>query len=340
MSKKKSFLFIILLLLLSFTVPHLTYAQDENVDYSVQAHLPDNQLDTKQTYFDLRVKPKQSQQLEVEIFNNEQEAITVHTDIYNASTNRNGLIVYEEQEEISDSLDVPLSDILTLEDEEVEVPAGESRKVSAELEMPEESFDGIILGGFYFEKDTEEEAENEGVNIDNKYSYVIGVQLSQNDDDVEPELSLESVTPELTDYRTSVVATIQNKQPVIMEDLTIEAKVYEENEEKPIQEVKDNNFKMAPNSDLSYTIDWEDRSLEAGDYILHLTAEDKNDQWEWEEPFTIEKEEADEINKEAANVDKGNYTLWFILGIVVLFAIIAGLLLYIRKLKKDKTAEA
>src|SRR5699024_9061006 len=187
------------------------------------------------------------------------------------------------------------SDILTLEDEEVEVPAGESRKVSAELEMPEESFDGIILGGFYFEKDTEEEAENEGVNIDNKYSYVIGVQLSQNDDDVEPELSLESVTPELTDYRTSVVATIQNKQPVIMEDLTIEAKVNEENEEKPIQEVKDNNFKMAPNSDLSYTIDWEDRSLEAGDYILHLTAEDKNDQWEWEEPFTIEKEEADEI---------------------------------------------
>src|SRR5699024_61438 len=187
---------------------------------------------------------------------------------------------------------------------------------------------------------SEEEAENEGVNIDNKYSYVIGVQLSQNDDDVEPELSLESVTPELTDYRTSVVATIQNKQPVIMEDLTIEAKVYEENEEKPIQEVKDNNFKMAPNSDLSYTIGWEDRSLEAGDYILHLTAEDKNDQWEWEEPFTIEKEEADEINKEAANVDKGNYTLWFILGIVVLFAIIAGLLLYIRKLKKDKTAEA
>ena len=316
--------------------PFTVYAQEDHVGYSVQASIPENQLDTKHSYFDLMMKPNQEQTLETTIFNNENEEINVRVSVYNAATNSNGLVVYEEQEEIDTSLKTPLTEILTVKEDIVTIPAGESKIVTAELVMPEEEYDGIILGGLHFEKMMDEEETTEGVSIQNKYAYVIGVQLSENDHEVFPDLQLKSVEPKLVNHRTAVVANIQNSKPMLMNDMTMHAKVYEKGKNETLKEKQQENIHMAPNSNMNVTIDWENEALKPGDYLLKVHATHDSETWEWEEEFTIEKSEATTLNKDAVELeDNGISYLWFAVGIAILIMIILGLLFYIKRLKKS-----
>ena len=57
-------------------------------------------------------------------------------------------------------------------------------------------FNGYVLGGLYFEQKSDEQpahSEN-GVAINNRFS-VVGVLLSETDEPVQPELSLNEVKP-------------------------------------------------------------------------------------------------------------------------------------------------
>ena len=208
-------------------LPTMSHAEGEQVSYSVKALLPDNQKNSKHSYFDLQVEPNQTQKLKVEIFNHEARDITVQMDVRNASTNQNGIIVYDKTEELDPSLKVPLTDVLTFEADEIVIPSGESKIVAVTLEVPNEEFEGIILGGLHFEKELNTMEENkQGINIQNKYAYVIGVQLSENDEEVLPDLQLTSIRSDLINHRTAGVITIQNQAAVLVKDLSIHDKIY------------------------------------------------------------------------------------------------------------------
>src|SRR5690625_4753514 len=115
MLKRTLSLLFTLILIVSIISPFTANANSkDHVGYSVQALIPENQLDSKHSYFDLLMKPNQKQALQATIYNDEQEEINVRVTVYNASTNSNGLVVYEEQEEIDSSLKVPLKEILIL----------------------------------------------------------------------------------------------------------------------------------------------------------------------------------------------------------------------------------
>ena len=67
----------------------------------------------------------------------------------------------------------------------------------------------MILGGLHFEKVNQEDESSQAVQIQNKYAYLIGIQLSENDHEVNPDLQLKNITPQLVNYRTAVVANIK-----------------------------------------------------------------------------------------------------------------------------------
>jgi len=323
-----------LFFLLFSLLPVSSVKAEERVGYSVQAHLPENQRDPSLSYFDLRVEPNQEQELNVTIYNHENEEITVRATIHNASTNSNGLVVYEEQEEMDPSLHNPITELVTLEEEEWTIPAGESETISAKLEMPDESFDGIKLGGFHFEKVPEEIEAEEGVTIQNRYAYVIGMQLSENDQEVAPNLELLSVEPQLVNHRIAVVAQVQNEQPVLMGNITIQAQVYEENSDEPLREIEQTDIRMAPNSTMDFVMDWNNQALQEGHYRVDMSATDSENTWEWQEEFTI-SEEAETLNEEAVEIESSqDYSNWYIAGIVALASIVIVLLIYIGRLKK------
>jgi hypothetical protein len=323
---------ILLLVIVIGFFPSLIYA-DERVDFSVKAVLPKNQLDTGKSYFDLRMKPGQIQVIEVILYNNHpKEELLIEATINNATTNQNGLIVYDEEKDIDASLKTPVSEIVKFEEEEITIAAGESKTIKATISMPEEEFEGILLGGLHFQKVLQEEQATEGVSIQNQYAYVIGLQLSENDQLVKPELKFLSVESKLVNYRTAVQARIQNSQPVLMENIKVNAEVYKDKDSEPYK-TSASEIKMAPNSTIDYTIDWENERLQAGNYLLKLKMDDGTDQWEWEEPFTI-GDEVKAINKEAVEVEAANHQSWYLIGLAGSLLVILLLVLYISRLKK------
>lgn len=337
MFKKIVFPALMVMMTCIFIFPLAGQAEGDRVSYSVEALIPENQIDQQQSYFDLDMKPNQKQQLGVTIHNNEHEEITVLLSVHNATTNSNGLVVYEHKEEIDPSLEVPLTDILSFADEQVTIPAGKSKTVVADLQMPEEEFDGIILGGFHFEKVMQEEENSEGVNIQNKYAYVIGVQLSENTNEVLPDLHLTSIRPDLVNYRTAVIANIQNSEPTLMKDMEVNARVYKKGKKEVFKEKKQEQINMAPNSNIDIMIDWDNQPLEPGTYLLEMEAFHEEEVWEWKEEFVIEKDNAKNLNKDAVELEKDDKLwVWFLIGIGALLIIIVILLIYIRKLKGKK----
>lgn len=335
--RKRILILLSLIIFIHYLNPAAVVQAAERVGYSVQALLPENQLDQSVSYFNLRAEPETEQELALEVFNHESEEMTFRVDVFNASTNSNGLIVYEEQEEPDPSLTNPVTELVVLEEEKMTVPAGEARLVKAILNTPEEEFDGIKLGGIHVERVFEEQEAEKGVNIENRYAYVVGLQLSENDSEIDPELHLLGIEPQLINYRPAVIAKIQNSEPIIIEDVTIQAKVFSEDGSERLKEKTQENIKMAPNSTMDFILDFDHYQLEAGNYLLEMKASSGDDVWEWKETFRI-TEETERSNEKAAELVEGNKTdhlNWYMIGIIILAVIILILIMYIRRLKKS-----
>lgn len=324
-------IWLLIIFVLSFAMP-IEAGHAENVGYSVRAMIPENQIDKNQTYFDLLMKPKQKQVINVEILNNRNEGMEINAHITNPQTNRNGLIDYTNtQTKVDESLKVPITEIAAIEKTTVKVPAKGSRIVPIRLKMPEEEFDGMILGGIFFENHSDEGSAPQQ-QITNKYAYVIGLKLSETDVKVKPELHLRSVKPGLVNYHTAVIANIQNSAPVIVDTLTLNARVYN-SKDKEIHKADVKDYRMAPNSTMPFAIDWQNQKLKPGTYTLKLHAETGKQKWNWEKEFIIPSKAARGLNNKAVEITK-DYTWYVIIGLCLIILIL--IFIIIRLMRKNK----
>ncbi len=325
----KFLIFVVTALSVFFRSPSVEANEGEQVGYSVQAVLPENQRDNGATYFDLLVEGGSSYPLEVQIFNHEDEELTVNVTPTTSSTNQNGLIVYEEQESYDDSLKYPISEFVTIEEPTVTIPANETATVEMTLTIPDEKLEGFLLGGILIQKESSQDNDQEGVQIQNEYAYVIGLQATMDEQVVESNLNLKGLRPELVNYRTAVIAELQNDQPVIMNGVDIEAEVFKENDLDEVfktASIEDGQF--APNSTMEFVIDWENQYLEPGDYRLKLNAIDGENEWQWDEQFTITEEEG-QISDDAVELEKNSWlTPQLFIGVVAVLIIVIIVLLF------------
>lgn len=312
---------------------------DEQVGFSITTQLPDSQINPDVSYFDLRVEPGRDESLEVNVFNHSSETLTVEIHVFNASTNRNGLIVYEPVEPAS-SLSQPLTEWTSLESNQLTIDSYDVESIQINI-SDIEMFEGIKLGGIYIEKiDNEQEADT-NVMISNQYAYVTAIQLSENDEPVMSEVEFISVGPELINYRTAIVATIENVQPEILSDLSIEAQIYEVDSDELVTEQTYENWRMAPNSTADIGINLNNRPIQAGDYRLEMAVFNADYIWEFEELFSI-KAEDESLNEQAVDIENDHNSegrlqslgVYYGAGAVVWAGSTVGLLIYIRKLKK------
>lgn len=333
---KKVWAGIFILVLLAALFPSLAFANEGEVGYSVRAVIPDNQIDKNISYFDLLMEPGQKQKIQVEVFNSSNKDTEIDIHITNAVTNRNGLIDYTNLEPVLDeSLLYPMTEIATVMENTIYVPAKQTKVVTIQLKMPKEEFAGIILGGIYFEKRMSRENGNpDSIQIANKCSYVLGLKLTEMNTEIKPDLYLKSVKPDLVNYRTTMIAKIQNRAPVIVDDLEICAKIFDK-KGKELFERNVDNYRMAPNSSLDFMIDLENNKLLPGDYNIKIHANSENNQWEWEQAFTIEKGEANQLNKTAVQTEKDNNYLIYVIA-VCLFIILILIVVNIQLRKRNK----
>lgn len=338
---KKSFLSILFLVPLLVTFGNFTEAKaaEGDVGYSVQANIPANQIDKKQTYFDLKMKPNQKQTVEIDVMNSSNEEIQVEASINYASTNRTGVIDYTKNDlsKIDKSLKYPLPTLATIPDDQklLTIPVNGKKTVQVTIEMPDESIDGVVLGAVQFKKKNQTETKKtKGVSLKNEYSYIVGMQLSETDKQVKPHMNLLSIKPTLINYHTAIVAKLQNDQPVIIKNLSIDAKVYQDGSNKMLYQTKKADMTMAPNSNFDFGIDWENKPLKEGKYRLKMTATNGVETWNWDETFTIGKKDQD-LNKEAVNLKQTSQWLYVALAAGVLLIVLI-IILVIRKRRNNQ----
>ncbi|EAD3310049.1 DUF916 and DUF3324 domain-containing protein [Listeria monocytogenes] len=338
---KKTFFSLLFIIPLLVTCSHFTEvkAAEGDVGYSVQAQIPSNQIDKKQTYFDLKMQPKQKQTVEIDVMNSSNEEIQVEAAINYATTNRTGVIDYSQNNlaKKDKSLEHPLSELAKIPDGQklLTIPVNGKKTVQVTIEMPVEPIDGVVLGAVQVKKkNTMEAKESKGVSLKNEYSYIVGMQLSETDKQIKPHMNLLSIKPTLINYHTAIAAKLQNNQPVIIKNLSIDAKVYQQNKDKMLYQTKKTDMTMAPNSNFEFGIDWENQPLKEGKYRLKMTATNGVETWEWDETFTIGKKDQD-LNKEAVNLKQTSQWLYITIaaGTFLGFLII---ILVIRKRRKKQ----
>lgn len=329
-----------------FSMESHAQAASSNVGYSVSAKLPSNQINQRNSFFDLRMVSNKTQTLQVKIYNTTNEDITVKTAIHTAWTSSAGAIDYVNPAKSYDSsLRYKMSDITKLRGKKtVTIPAKGSRIVTAEVKIPRTNFNGVILGGWYFERtDSKVTGNVKGAgNLKSRYSYVIGMKYTLGQVP-NPSMSLGKVGAGLSNYHRGVIANIRNTTAVIIPNLKTTTKITNRDGGKVVQNAKQENVQMAPNTTYSYPMLYGKTPLEAGHYHLHMVVKNTDHEWVFDRDFTITKAQADKYNKDS--VDNTGVNIWLLvalgaLGMLILVLLIL-LIIYLirRKRRKDDEEE-
>ncbi|MDM5452026.1 DUF916 and DUF3324 domain-containing protein [Peribacillus simplex] len=333
--KKGLFILIVSLLIGLGIISQNETAFAGTMEYSIKANIPKNQINKKLTYFDLYMKPGAEQTISLTVKNNSSEKIDLMIEPNTAVTNQNGVIDYSKNNQKKDrSLKYAFSDLISPK-QKVTLKGNQTKKVPFTIQMLDEPFDGVILGGFYVYEINQgaKKQEDDNVQINNEFSYVIGVKLTETDKRVKPNLKLNKVQAGLMNYRTVVTANLQNTEAMIVNNLEVNARITKEGNRKMLHSSEKNGVSMAPNSNFDFPISWDNQALEPGKYHIYITAKDGDQTWKFDKMFEIKGDDSKKLNKEAVELEK-DYTLIFA-GIGVLIAVLIILVIILLRRKKS-----
>lgn len=327
--KKILFLFILLVGILIF--PTNGWAET-GLDFNVQPKFSKNQLEGNSSYFDLNLKEGTIETLYLDISNSSERDIEIEVTPHTAFTNLNGVVEYAKNPEFFDSsLSQKLGELIDTPEPFI-LKKGETREVEIVLTMPEKKFEGLLAGGLRIEETSNKETLNsgkEGLNIENSFSYVIGIVVSNNRSAVPPELELLDVFPDQLNYRNVFSATIQNSMPTFVNQLEVEAIIRAEGKEDILYTSESTGMQMAPNSYFNYPIPLEGDRFTNGNYVANVTARSGEYEWNWEQKFTVNKETARRFNHEDVTIE--SVLNWWMIVASALFGVlilVIGYLIY------------
>lgn len=337
MKKRHGAIFLITFIFFLSLIP-TTFSKASELNFSVNAVIPDNQIDKEKSYFDLKVTPGEKQNLIVKLRNTTDKEIVINPHIQSAKTNKNGVIDYTPNKiKKDDTLKIAMEDIAKVP-KEVTVPPQSEKDLTIEVTMPKDKFDGIILGGIYLKEDTSKNKEDDkekDVAIKNEYSYVVALQMRQNNNKVKPMLHMNEVNPETQNARNVIVANIQNSEPMIISKLKIDATVNKKGSKDNLAILKKENLQVAPNSNFNIAVPLEGEKLEAGTYILNMKAESAGKEWQFKKEFSISADKATTMNEKDVTLEKETPTMLYIfLGVAFLIVIAVVIYFIIRRNKR------
>lgn len=317
---------------------------------AVKAIIPENQIDKSKAYFDVLLKPGQTQELDVQLSNFTEKDRTVNIEANTATTNDNGIVDYSQHDKKKDpSLVYAFSDISNTANE-VKIPKHSSVMTKVTIRMPNKSYEGIIAGGIYIYDKGDANAVHDGGAITNKFVYSLGVQLRNKVDltKVEPNLVVDSKKIMLihSDYLSGINIPIQNTSALFIKEVEVEARLIDHSDSQSSHELKKSKLKIAPNSNFYLPLTWTDdegTSLNSGDYQvdIKINSADLKKKWAWTIPFKIEENDSIKENTQLRIKHSGNkHATAYIIGLlVVLGLIVVCLLFYIINRRKNKITD-
>ncbi|MBO1097669.1 DUF916 and DUF3324 domain-containing protein [Enterococcus casseliflavus] len=315
----------------------ISHANEGSLNFYVTPEFPDSQVEGSNSYFDLNLTVGETETLGLKVQNASSEPIQVQVTPHTAYTNVHGVVEYgKDAEEPDNSLMYSLADLIESV-EMIELAGNETKSIQVPLHMPEEAFEGFLAGGLRIsevqEEQEEEEATGEGVAIKNEFAYVVGVVVSNTRDSVQPDLDLLAVFADQLNYRNVISATIQNFTPTFVNRLAIDATVQRVGEDEVLYEASEEGMQMAPNSHFHFPISLDGDRFQSGEYLLKLAATSGEEEWTWEQTFTIDADEARALNRQDVMIDSS--LNWWMIGSIVLVVLVLGFIIYLVIKKKN-----
>ena len=273
--------------------------------FTVSPILPPNQDPDTRGYFDLVVTPGEFQEIGIMVRNaTDDETILLSISAITATTNGNGIINYTDPDRSDETLRQTHSfaSMAQIGETSVTLGPGEQRDITITFTIPDEAFDGIILGSIAVLRElTDEDRENAGM-IVNRHRHVLAVRIKMSEEPVEPNFLLGGVSASLVNHRAAIVADIRNPQPRITQNVEANAQIYPLGSETPIFQISNPSVAFAPNSVFPFSmVDEAGYGIQAGMYLARIQLHHDDRTWEFEHEFEILAEEADEINQSSVN---------------------------------------
>lgn len=317
----------IFLLFYTMLIPlFITANAQTGAGFSVRANIPENQIDKHVNYFDLRMHPEQIQELSVEVTNESDAPISVLVKAISASTSQNGIIDYTTPDVQDKTLQLPFSSIATVEKSTLVIPAKTTETARITITMPDEVFDGVVLGGLLFTRELEENTESQGTSINNQFRYIIGVKLSETDTTILPQFEIVEVVPENVNYRPAITHRIRNTQAAIVKNMDIEISILD-HKNNLYATANMHGADMAPNSVLPFAVNPDGGKLKPGNYLSNIHLVHEGEVFDFQVEFTVDAEEAVIINSNSITKTPSNAILYFLLVIIVILVISVIILL-------------
>ncbi|MDG4589182.1 DUF916 and DUF3324 domain-containing protein [Enterococcus faecium] len=270
--------------------------------YTIEGIPNSHQVDPNAGYFDLSEQPGETDQLKIKLINQSEREKKLSIKVTDGNTNSNGLVDYTGELKNHSLLKTPLSSILKPTQETVTVPAKKEVEATLNLTMPSQKFEGIILGGILVSDVTDTVTESKGMSIGNQYTYTLGVVLkneTQTDMYKNISVELESVEPKVFYGKKVVQANFLNPNPYILGEASVEGKIINEKNKKVVKEQKSEKVSIAPYSVYPFQFDWKKDEIKPGNYIFEGVVKTKDKKWKFSHKFSIEEEQAKEMNKKS-----------------------------------------
>ncbi|MET2059699.1 DUF916 domain-containing protein [Enterococcus faecium] len=333
--KKNVFLYLIsIFLLLLMGNSNSVYSEEmksnDSVRFNVKAILPENQLNKENSFFDLRVAPNQKQEIELLITNTSSKEEVYEIAINQAYTNKQGFIDYAlKSESEKNQYKFPIEDIVDVPDK-VTVLANQSKKVSISLKIPDKPFVGEILSAFQIKKE-----DNDQNGINNSYGYIIGLRLTQNDQQVKRKLTLEKIEAKEISQQDKLLITFHNPEMESYGSLKYKITLINTKDNKTVYNKEFKDLQISPESLYEMELNLEEVEIPNGIYQVKIEVSDaKNNKWNFEENVDVDKnDQSKQVNLKNEEKDNKFFVL-FILGPILL--IILLIIICLKLLKKSR----
>lgn len=322
-------LLFVMLLCVSFRPIHLL-AEEQTISYTVNTVPSTKQVDTKKTYFDVKINPEESEELVVQVHNSSNTPVILSIDVETAKTNSNGVVEYGKYNGYySKSLPFKVEDVVEYPSE-VKVEAGETKEIPFLVQMPKSEYQGVVAGGITIQEKKDEQKQSESsMAINNEYSYQIALVLHGKQSNVAPNLIFNELQVGQKNYRNAFYMTLENQSLTYINQAKFKAKVSKNGKKLELVNAEKDNIQVAPSSMIKYPILLGGNLLENGIYDVELQVTSGENTWLYTKQIEVKKDQASKLNKQDVTLES-RFPYRYLLIIVV---IILGWAYYAKRKK-------
>ena len=166
--------------------------------------------------------------------------------------------------------------------------------------------------------------------IENTLSHVMGLVVSNKQEQLSPELDFLDVYADQLNFRNVFSARIQNQSGTFVNQLEVIASIYNEDQTESLYSTEASGMQMVPHSNFAFPIPLNGESFVPGNYVLHLQANSGELKWEWTRSFEVDDHISKTFNRQDITIPSQN-NYWVLVSIFLVILLL--LVLFIRNRK-------